>query len=205
MSAENFWIWIQIGALAFFGSLAVSGFMSIAGLGDASDRRSAHSGVIPTSGGVGLLAGIGVALCAIGVIFPELNLPLSFAPIMALLFAIGILGVVDDVLTLGAKAKFGIMLLISGAAVWLIGPPKVLPFLDQAVPLPFFFGFVGAVLWIFVVMNAVNFMDGANGMMGLTLSIANFALFGMGLIGGSACWIVELEFSVCSHRINSDR
>ena len=98
---DNFWLWLQIGVLAFFGSLAVSGFMSIAGLGDASDDRSAHSGTIPTAGGVGILAGMGLSLCAIGVIFPELNVPRGFAPITALLFAIGMLGLVDDVLTLG--------------------------------------------------------------------------------------------------------
>ena len=183
---DNFWLWLQIGVLAFFGSLAVSGFISIAGLGDASDDRSAHSGTIPTAGGVGILAGMGLSLCAIGVIFPELNLPRGFAPVTALLFAIGMLGLVDDVLTLGAKVKFGLMLLICGAAVWLIGPPETLPFTGGAVTLPPTIGFIGAMLWVFVVMNAVNFMDGANGMMGLSLMIANFGLFGMGLIGGSA-------------------
>jgi len=118
--ADNLWLWAQIGALAFFGSLAVSGFMSIAGLGDASDGRSAHKGIIPTAGGLGVLAGLGLALCAVGLIFPDLNLPLSFASLMALVFAIGMLGLIDDVLTLGAKMKFGIMLMICGAAVWLI-------------------------------------------------------------------------------------
>lgn len=186
MIENNLWIWLQIGALAFFGSLAVSGFMSIAGLGDHSDGRSAHKGIIPTSGGIGILAGMGIAFCAIGVIFPELRLPQGFAPVIALLFAIGMLGLVDDALTLGAKGKFGIMLLISGAAVWLIGPPEALPFFRTAIALHPAIGFIGAALWIFVVMNAVNFMDGANGMMGLSLMVANFALFGMGLIGGSA-------------------
>jgi len=186
MIADNLWLWIQIAGLAFLGSLSVCGFMVSAGLGDASDSRSAHSGIIPTSGGVGVLAGMGLALCAVGVLFPGLNLPRGFAPVMALLFAIGMLGLVDDVLTLGAKVKFGLMLLICAAAVWLIGPPEVLPFLDRPVELPTPIGFLGAMLWIFVVMNAVNFMDGANGMMGLSLMIANIALFGMGLIGGSA-------------------
>lgn len=184
--ADNLWLWAQIGALAFFGSLAVSGFMSIAGLGDASDGRSAHKGIIPTAGGLGVLAGLGLALCAVGLIFPDLNLPLSFASLMALVFAIGMLGLIDDVLTLGAKMKFGIMLMICGAAVWLIGPPKLLPFFGYPIKLPVFVGFMGAMLWIFVVMNAVNFMDGANGMMGLLLMTANAGLFALGIIGGSA-------------------
>jgi len=186
MMADNISLWIQIGLLAFLTSLAVSGFMAVAGLGDASDDRSAHRGTIPTSGGVGVLAGLGVALCALSVLFPNLNLPKGFAPLMSLIFAIGMLGLVDDALNLGAKTKFGIMIVISGAAVWLIGAPTNLPFLNGPVALTPAIGFTGAMLWIFVVMNAVNFMDGANGMMGLSLAVANIGLFGAGLIGGSA-------------------
>ncbi len=186
MMAQNILFWLQIGALAFLTSLAVSGFMVAAGLGDPSDERSAHRGTIPTSGGVGVLAGMGAALCGVSVLFPNLNLPRSLPPLMSLLFAIGMLGLVDDLLTLGAKTKFGLMILICGAAVWLIGAPTKLPFLDGPVPILPAFGFIGAMLWIFVVLNAVNFMDGANGMMGLSLGVANVGLFGAGLIGGSA-------------------
>jgi hypothetical protein len=115
MMTQTMSLWIQIGLLAFLGSLAVSGFMVVAGLGDSSDERSSHSGTIPTSGGVGVLAGMGAALCALSVLFPDVNLPKGFAPVISLVFAIGMLGLVDDALTLGAKTKFGIMLLISVA------------------------------------------------------------------------------------------
>lgn len=186
MIAQNVILWLQIGALAFFTSLAVTGFMSAAGLGDASNERSGHSGTIPTSGGVGFLAGMGAGLCAVGLFFPDLGLPRGFASVMSLLFAIGLLGLVDDALTLGAKTKFGLMIFICGAAVWLIGAPTNLPGLDTPITLYPAVGFIGAMLWIFVVINAVNFMDGANGMMGLSLAIANVGLFGVGLIGGSA-------------------
>ena len=185
MMTSNISLWIQIGLLAFLTSLAVSGFMVVAGLGDASDGRSAHSGTIPTSGGVGVVAGIGAALCAVNLFFPDLDLPRGFAGVMSLLFAIGMLGFVDDVLTLGAKAKFGIMIIVCAGAVWLIGAPTNLPFSDKPLTLLPVVGFIGAMLWIFVVMNAVNFMDGANGMMGLSLTFANVGLFGAGLIGGS--------------------
>lgn len=186
MMAQNFALWLQVGALAFLTSLAVSGFMVVAGLGDASDGRSAHRGTTPTSGGLGFLAAMGVAICAVFLLFPDLRLPPAFAPVMSLLFAIGMLGLVDDALTLGPKTKFGIMIVICGAAVSLIGPPTTLPFLDKPITLHPILGFSGAMLWIFVVMNAVNFMDGANGMMGLTLAVANIGLFGAGMIGGSA-------------------
>ena len=185
MIASSAFLWLQIGLLALLTTLAVSGFMSIAGLGDSPDERSAHSGTIPTSGGVGVIAGISAALCAVSLLFPELNLPRGFAPIISLFFAIGMLGLVDDGLTLGAKTKFGIMIFICAAAVWLIGAPTNLPFLREPIPLMPSVGFVGAMLWIFVVINAVNFMDGANGMISLSLMVANVGLFGAGLIGGS--------------------
>ena len=190
MIAQNIWLWGIVAALAFLGSLAVSGFMSLAGLGDASDGRSAHSGVIPTSGGVGIVAGMGLSLCALNFMFSNLELPSGFAPVMALFFAIAMLGLVDDALTLGPKIKFGLMLLICGAAVWLIGPPQTLPSFGAPISLPPVLGFTGAMLWIFVVMNAVNFMDGANGMMGMSLAIANFALFGVAMMGGSTATLL---------------
>jgi len=124
MIAQNVLFWLQIGALAFLTSLAVSGFMVVAGLGDASDGRSAHRGTVPTSGGVGFVAGMGVALCAMALLFPDLNLPSGFAPVMSLFFGVALLGLVDDALTLGAKTKFGLMILICGAAVWVIGSPE---------------------------------------------------------------------------------
>ena len=196
MIAQNISLWLQIGAIAFLTSLAVSGFMTAAGLGDASDGRSAHSGTIPTSGGISVLASMGTALLAVGFLFPGLNLPAGFVPVMSLLFAVGMLGLVDDALTMGAKTKFSIMILICGAAVWLIGAPTNLPFLNQPVDLFPVVGFVGAMLWIFVVMNAVNFMDGANGMMGLSLAVANVGLFGAGLVGGSATTLLLSGLSV---------
>ncbi len=185
MFAQNIGLWVQIAALAFFTSLAVTGFMCAAGLGDASEGRSAHKGIIPTAGGVGVIAGLGVALGAFALLFPNYEFGRGFAPVMALVFAAGFLGLVDDALTLGSKLKFGLMLLICAAAVWSIGPPSNLPFLGEPIELHPSLGFIGAMLWIFVVMNAVNFMDGANGLMAMALAVANFALFGVGLIGGS--------------------
>jgi len=186
MLAHNGWLWLQVAAIAFFGSLAVTGFMRFAGLGDSADGRSAHSGIVPTSGGVGIIAGLGLGLCATAFIFQGLELNQGFAPVIALIFAMGLLGLTDDILTLGPKLKFGIMIVICAAAVRVIGAPEVLPGLNGPIEIPYWLGFSGAVLWLFVVTNIVNFMDGANGMIGLSLSVAFFALFGIGLMGGSA-------------------
>lgn len=183
--AHNGWLWLQVAAIAFLGSLAVTGFMRFAGLGDSADLRSSHSGVVPTSGGIGLIAGLGLSLCSTALIFPDLELTDAFAPVLALIFGMAVLGLTDDLLTLGPKLKFGVMIVICAAAVRTIGAPQTLPGFNGAIMLPYWLGFAGAVLWLFVVTNIVNFMDGANGMIGLCMAVVFFALFGAGLIAGS--------------------
>lgn len=126
-----------------------------------------------------------MALCATALIFPGLEFDRGFVPIIALIFAMGLLGLTDDKLTLGPKLKFGIMIIICAAAVRSIGAPETLPGLYGPIDIPIWVGFAGAVLWLFVVTNIVNFMDGANGMIGLSLSVAFFALFGIGLVAKS--------------------
>jgi len=182
MLAHNALLWAQIAAIAFFGSLAITGFMRQAGLGDPADGRSAHSGVIPTSGGVGIIGGLGLALSAIALIFPNLEIETGFASVISLIFAIGLLGLVDDQLALGPKLKFAIMIVICAAAVRVIGPPQTFPGFEGSIDIPYWLGFSGAMLWLFVVMNVVNFMDGANGMIGLSLSIAFITLSVLGLV-----------------------
>jgi len=178
-------MFLYIAGLAFFTALAVTGFMVSAGLGDVADHRSAHSQTIPTGGGLGFVAGLGVA--AIAFAFADVSTPLhrSFAQILSLIFAVSMLGLVDDVLTLSARMKFSLLLIICGAAVYLIGPVTELRFGEQRQELPYLIGFFGSLLWIFVVANAVNFMDGANGFMGTAMVIASLGLFGLCLISGA--------------------
>ncbi len=181
---------LQLAALAFFTCLAVSGFMVAAGLGDVADTRSAHSQTIPTGGGVGFIAGLGAAIIALSFlglpnIFDEKPLHRAFAPTLSLVFAVSLLGIVDDILALSARLKFGILLILCGAAIYLLGPVTSLPFGLKAVELPFIIGFIGSLLWVFVVTNAVNFMDGANGLMGVVMAVASLGLFGVSLITGA--------------------
>ncbi len=178
-------LFLQLAGLAFFTTLAVTGFMVQAGLGDVANHRSAHHQTTPTSGGLGFVAGLGAA--AIALSFIDLSVPLhrSFTPSLSLIFAVSMLGFVDDVLTLSARVKFGTLLILCGAVVYLIGPVTSLPFGQTALKLPFIIGFFGSVLWVFVVVNTINFMDGANGFMGTVMMIASLGLFGVCLICGA--------------------
>ena len=179
-------LWLQVGLICGFASLAFTGFMARAGLGDAPDSRSAHTGVVPTGGGIGIIAGLGLGLCAVSLIFPNLAVQPTLTPVLSLIFAVAALGLCDDALTLGPGVKFSILIGLSALAGWVIGPPLNLPGFDRPIALPLWAGLAGAALWVFVVTNIVNFMDGANGMIGLSALVANIALFGLALGTGSA-------------------
>ncbi len=183
----HLWPIINLAGLGFFTSLAVTGFMVHAGIGDEPDGRSNHVKVTPTAGGMGIIAAFGVCALALSQLHAFLlsALPANFAQILCLIFAMGLLGLCDDVLALSAKFKFGIMLILCTAGVGLIGYPSNLPLGSMTLNLPPIVGFLGAVLWVFVVTNAVNFMDGANGLITNTLIIASVALGLVGLSQGS--------------------
>jgi len=174
----HLWPLINILGLSFFTSLAVTGFMVTAGLGDEANERSNHKGVTPSAGGLGLIAGFGVAVLALALFHSHLLVifPAYFPQVLTLIFATACLGVSDDVLNLSAQLKFLIMAVLSILAVWLIGAPKALPLYSELFALPPTIGFLGASLWVFVLMNAVNFMDGSNGIVSSMMSVACLAL-----------------------------
>lgn len=161
---------------AFALSLAVSGFMISSGVGDIPNARSNHSQTIPTCGGLGVVAG----LAGLFLLFPHFSPPELLSDkwphILLLLGAAGLLGFLDDLFTLPALLKFAVLVGLASVAVWLVGPVQTLPFAGTGATLPYGVGFAGSVLWIFVVANAVNFMDGSNGLMPSVMIVACFGL-----------------------------
>ena len=181
------WPFINMAGLGLFTSIAVTGFMVFAGLGDTPNGRSNHQSVTPTAGGVGLIAAFGVCALALGLMHSFLlpYFPPNFPQVLSLIFAMGLLGLCDDIFQLSAKLKFGIMIILSGAGALSVGFPLAFPLVGSSIAIPSIIGFLGASLWIFVVVNAVNFMDGANGLVTNMLIIAAFVLAVVGLSSGS--------------------
>ncbi len=173
-------ILLHLAGFAFFVSLAISGLVVFCGPADRPGPRSAHVEVVPRSGGLGVIAGLGAGLLALALYYPNFGAQNALAALVALFFGVGFLGFSDDLLGLGARFKFLLILLLAIALVGTIGPPTNFPTLMGALPIPWILGFVGAVLWVFVMTNAVNFMDGANGLMALTMAVA---FLGLALIG----------------------
>lgn len=187
MMWAHLWPFINMAGLGLFTSLAVTGFMVLAGLGDTPNARSNHRGVTPTAGGVGLVAAYGICALALALMHTFLlpYFPANFPQILSLVFAMGLLGLCDDIFHLSAKLKFGIMVILCGAGAYSAGFPLAFPLEGGSVAIPSIIGFLGATLWVFAVVNAVNFMDGANGLITNMLVIASFVLTVIGLSSGS--------------------
>ena len=171
---------------------------------DTPIARSSHERPTPTAGGAAILAGF-LACFALGVLInesifsksillghaTELKLgAFGLTILLVCVVVIGVTGLLDDIFRYGTARKSLIMALVSALSAYALGPVSALPlgFLGaaEALPLPAWLGYGGAMLWIFAVMNIVNFMDGANGMMGLSAAISSVGLAALALMSGGA-------------------
>jgi UDP-GlcNAc:undecaprenyl-phosphate/decaprenyl-phosphate GlcNAc-1-phosphate transferase len=171
--------WLLAFLIALAGaSVATRAVMAI-GISDMPDEaRKLHTKVTPTSGGLGILAGVAAGLTYFAWA-EQLFLTASFLACVALAVFGAMLGLVDDIKALGSKRKLAVMLI--GSALFVgsgtrIDAFEVTP--DLVFAMGPILGGIGTVFWLLVIVNTVNFMDGANGMaMGCA---------GLGLLGLSA-------------------
>lgn len=138
---------------------------------DLPNRRSAHA--LPTARGAGVAIAATASLAAIVVVlrWPGLWWQVLVGVLLPSL-VIGAVGIVDDTRPLRASLRLAIQFAVATAMTALLGP---LP--GVAIPgLPAWeFGWLGwplTVLWIVGMINAFNFMDGADGMAALGAVVA---------------------------------
>jgi Fuc2NAc and GlcNAc transferase len=166
-------------------SLALSGFMISAGLLDKPVERSNHKEDVPTAGGVGIAAGTGAGLLALAMFYPGLSNQSLLGAISAILLGVGFVGLVDDIYDTPASIRFVVIIALAAAAVVTIGPPTSVPISVLDITLPYWAAFAGSILWVFVLANGVNFMDGANGLMGGFMSVSFVFLATIALMFGA--------------------
>ena len=181
-------ILIAMAIVPFAVSLFVCWLMIRLGPKDAPDGgRKTQAAPVPSSGGVGVLAGMAVGLGSLALMAPSVAETLVAAPIAGIagftIFA-ALLGWADDVYGLPALTKL-VALLGGAAAAVVFGPQPGQLWIDGAgINLPWALGAFIAVGFIFIMANAVNFMDGANGIaMGTSLII--LAALGLMLVPSS--------------------
>lgn len=154
-----------------------------AGVLDMPGKRSSHTQATPRAGGLGLVAGLGAAL----LLAEFLQAPAR--DVAAIVCAAGLfaaIGFVDDLLTVPTRLKFALFLAICVGLVVAIGPVTRLALTqDIGHDLPVWLGILGSALFIFVVVNATNFMDGSDGMLVAVMLPASAGLAVAGLVAGS--------------------
>jgi UDP-N-acetylmuramyl pentapeptide phosphotransferase/UDP-N-acetylglucosamine-1-phosphate transferase len=177
-------LWLLTACLiAFAVAVGLCRVVMAFGVRDAPDEpRKTQLTAVPTMGGAGFFLAVALALTIAGLLGDQ---PLSQG-VMTLLFASALallIGLIDDLR--GMRAALKLVLLI-GVGIWIsasgIGPDVLSPWPGAQLSLPPLLAALGALAWIVLMMNAVNFMDGANG---LSMGMAAIAAAGL-----CACAIV---------------
>lgn len=167
-------------ALALPTSVILCRMVMSAGILDApTESRKTQPSPVPTSGGVAVALSVGLALWVDDELMSGV-LDMSLLILGAGALGALMIGLVDDIIGLRPVLKLAGLVAV-GLAIALLGPrPEMLaPWPGLAAQLPLWLGLAGSALWLVVVMNAVNFMDGANGL-----------AMGMAAVCGAGCCII---------------
>ncbi len=159
---------------------------------DMPGGRKWHDAPTPTSGGVGIAIGFAVGLTVLGLASATARAEMSprgaelLQLASAFAYAFLVIGFLDDTRPIHPVLKTIAFSVLAVAAVALIGPVQHLPLApDFVLELPYGPGLLGAALWVFVMVNCVNFMDGANGLAIGSVAIGLIWLGVIALTGGS--------------------
>ncbi|MDI7775215.1 glycosyl transferase family 4 family protein [Asticcacaulis sp. EMRT-3] len=192
-------------AAAIVVTTALSWLVMRGGPIDCPRERGAHDQPTPTSGGLAMIGGtalaVGLVVWLFGAQIPggarDGLLLLAFASLM------GLCGALDDVFDLPARLRLGFQVVLSLAFSSLyhvtqldFGPGLILN-------LPVWVSIAGSTLWLVLGINAINFMDGANGLAvgSQTLALAVFALLILLLapLSPIGAWLgLPLVIAVCA-------
>ncbi|HEY6434167.1 MAG TPA: MraY family glycosyltransferase [Acetobacteraceae bacterium] len=170
------------GALALL-CAAVVRLMIGVGVMDTPDPRKAHAQPIPKSGGIGIVAAFLVGLLML-YWFAEFSRLANqyFLGVIGAAFLIAIVSFLDDLKDWPFAVKLGAQLLAALAAVGtgVYVRDYRLPYVG-----PLYIGWIGGpatLAWILFVTNAMNFIDGLNGL------AAGVALIAAGFLAGIAAF-----------------
>ncbi|MEH7109766.1 glycosyltransferase family 4 protein [Bacillus sp. JJ1764] len=158
----------------------VKKFALMIGATDRPNQRKVHQTIMPRLGGLAIFLSF-----IIGIIFLKPENPAAFAILLGS-FIIVITGVLDDMFELPAKYKL-LGQLIAACVVVFIGGLNVvfinLPFGGQ-----FQFGLLSVpitILWIVGITNAINLIDGLDGLAAGVSSIALITISGIAFLQGN--------------------
>ncbi len=187
----GFLVLLAVVACAGAVALGATGLAVAGGPAQPPNARSSHTTPTPISGGLGVAAGLGAGLALAAALRPALGPDEGAAlqavgGVVALAGVAAVLGGLDDVFEIAPPVRFVLLAVVSVGVAALAGPPEQLPLLDDvAARLPYWLALVGATLWVFTVMNAVNFIDGVNGLAGGAVGVAAAGLAACAWLAGA--------------------
>ena len=184
-------------AIAALVSLVACRIVMQTGPVDAPDApRKAHGAPTPTSGGIGMAAGFGASLVLFALFSETMRTEITprgaFLVTLAASFSYVFLfiGFWDDARPLTARVKLVLFAAAAFGAAFAVGPVKTFPLYgDVVLQLPYLLALFGTALWIFTVVNGVNFMDGANGLAMGSVAVGLAALAAVSFTHGSAAGV----------------
>ena len=133
---------------------------------DQPRQRGMHCQPTPTSGGLAVMAATALATGLILWLSPG-HIPGSGKDGLALFgFAVlmGLTGASDDILGLPAKLRLGIQIALCGAFGYMYRVDTLGFGFGSVVDLWWPIGVLGSAVWLILCINAINFMDGSNGL-----------------------------------------
>lgn len=154
---------------------------------DSIDSRKIHTGEISRLGGVGIFLGFTFSIVAVyfaqsSNLFPEIT---SFSLLAGGFFLVFLTGLIDDFINIKAIVKFAgqiaaaVLVVLSGVSI----KSFIIPFVWIEIP----FGFLApvvTVIWIVSISNAINLVDGMDGLAGGISTIAFLFLGVIALLQG---------------------
>ena len=175
-------LWLGFAA-SLAASLGVTWLALKAGVLDFPNARSSHVRPTPRAGGLGVVAGLGAGALAMAFTAVPAD---GAGLILAIAGLFAALGLADDLVTVPTRLKFALVAVLCAALTYGAGPVTRLALtLEIGLDLPVWLGLAGSALFVFVVVNAVNFMDGSDGMLAAVMIPASAGLCLAGLASGT--------------------
>jgi UDP-GlcNAc:undecaprenyl-phosphate/decaprenyl-phosphate GlcNAc-1-phosphate transferase len=155
-----------------------------------SHDRHLHAAPLPRLGGVAIFISFSLSLLvalAVSHYIPNLRSTLSFrtlATIFVPASIIFLLGVYDDLYTVGPYKKFAVQAL--AATMLFLGGLRILniPVLFGEHQLPWFVGLPFTILWVLAITNAFNLIDGLDGLAAGSALFSTLVAFVVALLSG---------------------
>ncbi len=187
------WFAAALAAAAFL-TARITNWARARGVVDRPNARSSHTKVTPRGGGLAIVAVTTLAAAVAGGLHPDAVRGLAGMMLPAL--AIAAVSWIDDVRTLNNRTRFSVHLAAAVAATAILGP---IHSVDLGSWGSFDLGPAAwplTLLWIAGLTNAFNFMDGIDGIAGITAAAAGGGIAAAaGLLGHQPVVAVGLAFA----------